>query len=107
MTTRRHAIAIVLLSVIAAGSGWAEPPAPGVTDLSGATPQTIEPGDIVEALAVTRGTRIRANARPTLRLPIYFDLNSADLASEAEVLLDKLADALSSDDLETFRFSVE
>ena len=107
MRMQNIAIAIVFGFLIEAGSGRAEPPAAGVTDLSGTTPQTIESGDIIEALAVTRGTRIRPNARPTLRLPIYFELNSAELASEAEGLLGKLAEALSSGDLETFRFSVE
>jgi OOP family OmpA-OmpF porin len=104
---RFSTVAIAIYLLVAAGNAGAEPPVPGVTDLSGATPQAIESGDIIEALAVTRGTRIRPNARPTLRLPIYFELDSADLVPEAEDLLDKLAEALSSGDLATFRFSVE
>ena len=107
MRPMRKAIAVALGCWLVAGAAGAEPPAPGVTDLSGATPQAIESGDIVEALGVPRGTRIRPNERPTLRLPIYFELDSAELVSDAEGLLDKLASALASGDLETFRFSIE
>ena len=107
MKFTKTVVAIALGVCLFAGNAWSGPPVPGVTDLSAAAPQAIEAGDIVEALAVSRGTVIRPNARPTLRLPIYFELNSADLEPEAELLLEKLADALSSGDLETFRFSVE
>lgn len=79
----------------------------GVTDLSAANVSAIESNDIVEALAVPRGTKIRPNARPTVRLPVYFEFNSAQLKPEAMELLERVGGALDSDDLETFRFSIE
>ncbi|MCG8591916.1 MAG: OmpA family protein [Proteobacteria bacterium] len=85
----------------------ADESAPGVTDYSATDAGVIEAGDIVEALAVPRGTRIRPNARPTVRLPVYFEFNSADLREDAVQLLEKVTVALASDELSTFRFSVE
>ena len=78
-----------------------------VTDLSTVNVQIIESGDIVEALAVPRGTKVRADARPRVRLPVYFESNSAKLKPEALVLLAKVSKALSATDLESFKFSVE
>lgn len=97
---------LVLALLLAAGTAAAGG-APGVTDLSTANAAAIQSGDIVEALAVPRGTHILPGARPTVRLPIYFEFNSAKLRPEAVELLGKVGDALVSDDLETFRFSVE
>jgi outer membrane protein OmpA-like peptidoglycan-associated protein len=78
-----------------------------VTDYSGAQANAIEVGDITSALAVPRGTRIEPTAPPTLRLPIFFEFNSTTLRPEAHALLDKVGAALASDELGTFRFSVE
>jgi len=80
---------------------------PGVTDYSGAQANAIEVGDITSALAVARGTRIEPTAPPTVRLPIFFEFNSTTLRPEAHALLDKVGAALASDELATFRFSVE
>ncbi len=80
---------------------------PAVTDLSTVEADIIESGDIVEALAVPRGTKVRAGARPRVRLPVYFEFNSAELKPEAMQLLRKVGKALTATDLETFRFSVE
>ena len=80
---------------------------PGVTDFSGAQADAIEVGDITSALAVARGTRIEPTAPPTVRLPIFFEFNSTTLRPEAHALLDKVGAALASDELATFRFSVE
>jgi outer membrane protein OmpA-like peptidoglycan-associated protein len=79
----------------------------GVTDFSGARADAIEVADITSALAVARGTRIEPTAPPTVRLPIFFEFNSTTLRPEAHALLDKVGAALASDDLATFRFSVE
>jgi outer membrane protein OmpA-like peptidoglycan-associated protein len=81
--------------------------APSVTDLSTVNVEIIESGDIVEALAVPRGTRIRPGNRPRVRLPVYFEFNSAELKPEARDLLVKVSDALTTEDLEAFNFSVE
>ena len=80
---------------------------PGVTDFSGAQANVIEVGDLTSALAVPRGTRIEPTAPPTVRLPIFFEFNSTKLRPEANALLDKVGAALASDELATFRFSVE
>jgi len=79
----------------------------GVTDFSGAQAAVIEVGDITTALAVPRGTRIEPAAPPTVRLPIFFEFNSTKLRPEARELLDKVGAALASNELDTFRFSVE
>ena len=80
---------------------------PSVTDLSDVEVNVIESGDIVEALAVTRGIRVRASARPRVRLPVDFEFNSVELKPEAKALLEKVGRALTAPDLETFRFSIE
>jgi outer membrane protein OmpA-like peptidoglycan-associated protein len=80
---------------------------PAVTDLSTVDVAIIEPGDIVEALAVPRGTRIRPGNRPRVRLPVYFEFNSAELKPEARSLLVKVGKALNTSDLEGYSFSVE
>jgi outer membrane protein OmpA-like peptidoglycan-associated protein len=80
---------------------------PAVTDLSTVDVSIIESGDIVEALAVPRGTRIRPGNRPRVRLPVYFEFNSADLRPEARELLVKVGKALNTSDLEGYSFSVE
>ena len=80
---------------------------PGVTDLSGAEASAIEVSDIASALGVPRGTRIEPTAPPTIRLPIYFEFNSANLRPDAEALLAKVGAALTSSGLEPFSFSIE
>lgn len=79
----------------------------GVSDFTLTSPERIRTGDITEALAVPRGTRIQASAPPTVRLPIFFEFGSAELLPEAEVLLTKVGAALASEELEHFSFSVE
>jgi outer membrane protein OmpA-like peptidoglycan-associated protein len=86
---------------------FAEENEPGVTDLSGADPSAITVSDIVEALAVPRGTRIRPTEPPTVRLPIYFEFNSTELQPEARSTLDDVSDALKTQGLQTFRFRIE
>jgi outer membrane protein OmpA-like peptidoglycan-associated protein len=97
----------VLGWILAAVTAQAQPTSPGVTDFSGADAGKIQVTDITEALAVPRGTRIEASAPPTIRLPIFFEFNSAQLRPEASQLLDKVSAALASGELETFRFSIE
>jgi outer membrane protein OmpA-like peptidoglycan-associated protein len=80
---------------------------PGVTDLSGADASVIEVSDIASALGVPRGTRIEPTAPPTIRLPIYFEFNSANLRPDAEELLAKVGAALTTSGLEPFAFSIE
>jgi len=79
----------------------------GVTDLTQTKSDAIQTRDIIDALAVSRGTRIEASAPPTVRLPVYFEFNSAQLRPDAVVLLEKVGSALSSEELGSFRFSVE
>ncbi len=97
-------LTIGVLGLLVWGAGADEP---AVTDLSLVEADIIEAGDIVEALAVPRGTRVRAGTRPRVRLPVYFEFNSAELKPEAMQLLRKVSKALAATDLETFRFSVE
>jgi OOP family OmpA-OmpF porin len=98
--------AITLIACLAGGSALADSDA-GVTDFSGANAAAIEQDDITSALAVPRGTRIEPSAPPTVRLPIFFEFNSATLRPDARTLLDKVGAALASDELTTFQFSVE
>jgi len=100
-------IAAAMLLTFGPASALAESGAPGVTDYSGADGSAIEASDITTALAVPRGTRIEASAPPTVRLPIFFEFNSATLTPDGSALLDKVGAALASDELATFRFSVE
>jgi OOP family OmpA-OmpF porin len=79
----------------------------GVTDLTKAPPGAIMAADIVEALAVPRGTRINPTAPPQVRLPIYFEFDSASPTPEARALLEQVGAALQSSDLESFHFLVE
>ena len=103
--TLARAAAIATLSfawVLAAGAESIS-----VTDFSSVEIQIIEPGDIVEALAVPRGTKVQPDARPRVRLPVYFAFNSTELGPEALQLLAKVVKALRGEDLESFNFSVE
>jgi outer membrane protein OmpA-like peptidoglycan-associated protein len=100
-------LTFALLVTVASSTALAQSVAPGVTDFSGAKAEAIEASDITTALAVARGTRIEPSAPPTVRLPIFFEFNSAELRPEGRALLDKVGAALSSDELATFRFSVE
>jgi OOP family OmpA-OmpF porin len=79
----------------------------GVSDFTLVSAERIQTGDIAEALAVPRGTRIRPSAPPTVRLPILFEFDSTELLPESESLLARLGAALASDDLARFHFSVE
>jgi outer membrane protein OmpA-like peptidoglycan-associated protein len=79
----------------------------GVTDLTRTPASVIETNDIIEALAVPRGTRIEATAPPTIRLPVYFEFNSTELRPEAKQLLEKVGAALAAEELSSFQFSVE
>lgn len=95
------AVAVVAISL----PGAAE--TPGVTDLSGADASAIEASDIEAALGVPRGTRIEQIAPPTVRLPIYFEFNSAELRPDARALLSKVGVALKTEGLEPYSFSIE
>ena len=104
----RRRLPIVLLFVFtmaASANGAANQP--GVTDFSGANADAIEASDITIALAVPRGARIEPASPPTVRLPIFFEFNSATLRPDGRALLDKVGAALASEELTTFRFSVE
>jgi outer membrane protein OmpA-like peptidoglycan-associated protein len=95
------AVAVAMLPTVAAGQSL-------VSDFTLAAPDDIESIDIVSALAPARGTRIEAGApSPTVRLPILFEFNSAQLHSEGESLLDKLGVALKTPELDSFRFAVQ
>ena len=79
-----------------------------VADFTKAKPEAIESFDIVSALAPARGTRIEAgHPAPTVRLPILFEFNSAQLRPEGRVLLEKLGVALKTPELDSFRFEVQ
>jgi outer membrane protein OmpA-like peptidoglycan-associated protein len=104
---RQRILTLALLAFGVSSAALAQSEAPGVTDFSGAKAEAIEASDITTALAVPRGTRIEPSAPPTVRLPIFFEFNSADLRPEGRALLDKVGAALSSDELATFQFSVE
>lgn len=79
----------------------------GVTDMTKSPPGAIMAADIVEALAVPRGTQINPAAPPQVRLPIYFEFDSATPTPEARALLEQVGAALQSSDLEAFQFLVE
>ncbi len=95
------AIAIAMLPAVATGQSL-------VSDFTLAAPDAIESVDIVSALAPARGTRIEAGEpAPTVRLPILFEFNSAELRPEGESLLEKLGVALKTPELDSFRFAVQ
>lgn len=102
---RLPAVMLIVFAMAAGATGVSNQP--GVTDFSGANADAIETSDITTALAVPRGARIEPAAPPTVRLPIFFEFNSATLRPEGRTLLDKVGAALASDELTTFRFSVE
>ena len=100
--------ALVAIAVLAMPSlAHAQAAGAGVTDLTKAPPAAIMAEDIVEALAVPRGTRINPAAPPQVRLPIYFEFDSARPTPDARALLEKVGEALQSSDLESFHFLVE
>jgi len=99
--------ALALAAAPALASETDGEPEAGVTDLSSAPVSAIRAEDILQALAVPRGTQIETTAPPTVRLPIYFETDSAELRSDARRLLDQLGAALADDDLEGFRFAIE
>ena len=102
---RLPTVLLVVLAMAASATGVSGQP--GVTDFSGTNADAIEAIDITNALAVPRGARIEPAAPPTVRLPIFFEFNSATLRPEGRTLLGKVSAALASDELTTFRFSVE
>ena len=104
--TLRLAITLIAACALANPAG-AQGDAPGVTDLSGADASAIQMADIIQALAVPRGTTIEPSSPPTVRLPVFFEFNSATLQPDAVVLLEKVGAALSAEELDSFRFSVE
>jgi outer membrane protein OmpA-like peptidoglycan-associated protein len=63
--------------------------------------------DIAQGLALPRGTRIEALPPPTVRLPVFFETDSAKLTPSAEQLLAKLSSAVNRPELSGFRFSIE
>lgn len=98
-------LALAAAQLISADALGQEPA--GVTDFTRAQPSAIQPDDIVSALAPARGSRIEPGAPPTVRLPILFEFNSANLQPEGRELLEKLGTALMTPELESFNFSVE
>jgi outer membrane protein OmpA-like peptidoglycan-associated protein len=108
MNIRRLALTVAAAAVIAAPlPSYAQPTEAGVTDMTNAPPDAIKASDIVEALAVPRNTRIDPAAPPQIRLPIYFEFDSATPTPEARALLEKVSAALKSSELESFHFMVE
>ncbi len=107
LRTRRLVAPLTVALLLAAASAVAQSNHAGVTDLTNVDTAVIEASDLIEALAVPRGTRILPSAPPTVRLPIYFELDSAELRPDAEKLLENLSLALNASDLETFGFLVE
>ncbi len=109
MRFRAVPIALAIIGICVALQSHAEDtaPKPGVTDLTTANVESIETIDIIQALSVARGTRIETDAPPTVRLPVYFEFDSNRLVPDAIVLLEKVSAALSAEELESFRFSVE
>jgi outer membrane protein OmpA-like peptidoglycan-associated protein len=103
----RHWALVGLAVLVAASLAEAQSTGAGVTDLTKAPPGAIMAADIVEALAVPRGTRINPSAPPQVRLPIYFEFGSASPTPEAQALLERVGEALQSSDLESFHFMVE
>ena len=100
------AIAAALVPAIATSAFAAEQPL--VSDFTLAEPEAIESCDIVSALAPVRGTRIEPGLpAPTVRLPILFEFNSAQLRPRGKMLLEKLSVALKAPELDSFRFSVK
>ncbi len=103
----RHWALMVIAAVLVPSLAHAQAADAGVTDLTKAPPGAIMAGDIVEALAVPRGTQFNPAAPPQVRLPIYFEFNSATPTPEAQALLEKVGEALQSPDLGSFYFLVE
>lgn len=95
------ALAVAMVPAVAIGQSL-------VSDFTLAEPEDIEALDIVSALAPARGTRIEAGEpAPTVRLPILFEFNSAQLRPEGKSLLEKLGIALKTPELDSFRFAVQ
>ncbi len=88
-------------------SARADEPRPGATDLTQSSPDSIEAKDIIQALAVPRGTVVERVNPPRVLLPIFFDFDSATLAHSAERMLDEIGIALASSDLDGFDFAIE
>ena len=102
---------VLLLTAIASGGfapvAGSQENSPAVTDLTMAEVLSIQTGDIIDALAPARGTKIDPGAPPTVRLPVYFEFDSDRLQPDAVVLLERVGAALSAEELAAFRFSVE
>jgi OOP family OmpA-OmpF porin len=105
---RIRSILFVLVCALAIpATGWAddEEPQPGVTDFTNAKPEVIDVEELTYALSATRSPSLEAPA--TARLPILFLFGSAQLTSDTETLLGKVAVSLNSSELDTFQFSLE
>ena len=101
---------LLLTAVMACGFtavGRAQENSPAVTDLTMAEALSIQTGDIIDALAPARGTRVEPGAPPTLRLPVYFEFDSDRFQPDAVVLLEWVGAALSAEELAASHFSVE
>ena len=103
----RYWALMVVAALVAPSLAHAQAADAGVTDLTKSPPGAIVAADIVEALAVPRGTQFNPAAPPQVRLPIYFEFNSSTPTPEAQALLGKVGEALQSSDLESFYFLVE
>ena len=103
----RHWAMMVVAALVAPSLAHAQAADAGVTDLTKSPPGAIVATDIVEALAVPRGTQFNPAAPPQVRLPIYFEFNSSTPTPEAQALLEQVGTALQSSDLESFHFLVE
>jgi OOP family OmpA-OmpF porin len=106
MNIRQWAM-VVVTALVGPSLAHAQAADAGVTDLTKAPPGTILANDIVEALAVPRGTQFNPAAPPQVRLPIYFEFDSAEPTPEARALLEQVGAALQSPDLASFEFQVE
>ena len=80
---------------------------PGITDLTLSHSENIRPSDIIEALALPRGTRVRPARKPAVRLPVYFAMDPAELRDDARRVLDRVGEALTAGELNGFGFLVE
>jgi outer membrane protein OmpA-like peptidoglycan-associated protein len=98
---------LAVLALVAPAPTGAQSDGAGVTDLTKSPPGAIMAEDIAEALAVPRGTRIDPAAPPQVRLPIYFEFDSATPTPAARGLLEKVGAALRTPELAAFHFLVE
>jgi OOP family OmpA-OmpF porin len=98
---------VAVAALLAPSVAHAQAAGAGVTDYTTKPPGAITAADIKMALGLNRGVRIESAAPPKAQLPIHFEFDSADTTPEARALLDQLALALQSPDLEPFKFEVQ